>query len=610
MFWFAAQLRYTRRLRPPSSRNSREFTRADTLCLAFLNAVLCAGLLLGLTAPSAAYAYEFTARNQLIAQAMQLSGFRLNDGDIVSQRWGRQRTTHVLELSVWNIGRAAPRAGQIRMPPGGVHVSVESQLRIDHDFGEWSAGSVVRGATRNDALDAIPELQESVLAIDLLYAYLRIDGLWHGRAQLNVGRISQDDGFDFYAVDGVHGSALVVDGASAQWRMSMLAGVRVRAASPLGFAGWELDGTSAAGCQEYVEGVEPGSGSWQPIVRDRMFRNRRLTSDLEVCPQQQQSMPTIEVRSAGRWGRAVGEVGYRRTWSQTLGIIGDRNRLRYPDVGLYPNESGQAPASGVNQEVLYAHLAGKGSVAKWTLLPSIDARYSLLHGRTEQALIGVAASRGRHLIELSSQYIAPTFDGDSIFSIFAVDPAADIHLSYALSASGPVAVNTSGLHRVLGWRDIRGGPSQVAGLSARIDSWVRRYLVADGADDSAAGASVQVSRGLTPMLGVSWSAVADGGYAGRRIGSSFGLQWRVTSDAHVSVRGGWVSAVRESDIAGASTALTQTLAPVSESLTVRAAWRPAEFVGVAGHAEINHSSVIGTDIRIMTSLVLGFVPQP
>ena len=65
-----------------------------------------------------------------------------------------------------------------------------------------------------------------------------------------------DDGWGTYGVDG----------ATARFELpvplavSASAGLRVRAASPLGLAAFELDGTSGAGCQEYVEGPTPGAG--------------------------------------------------------------------------------------------------------------------------------------------------------------------------------------------------------------------------------------------------------------------------------------------------------------------------------------------------------------
>ena len=89
--------------------------------------------------------------------------------------------------------------------------------------------------------------------------------------------------------------------------------------SPLGVASYELDGTSGAGCQEYVEGPTPGTGTWQLIDRNRVdhepSRCRATTSTARsaTCA----SRPIgVDARDRAH-ARLVGaELGYRRTWSR------------------------------------------------------------------------------------------------------------------------------------------------------------------------------------------------------------------------------------------------------------------------------------------------------
>src|SRR5262249_47071755 len=144
----------------------------------------------------------------------------------------------------------------------GPRISWQSYLRIDHDFGDYTSGKLIMpGPVVRDAIDVSPELGESIAGFDLMYGFLQVDGLFDGTLSGRVGRIVMDDGWGSSAFDG----------AAARYRLpvplevSASAGLRVRASSPLGIASYELDGTSGAGCREYVEGPTPSTGSWQLI---------------------------------------------------------------------------------------------------------------------------------------------------------------------------------------------------------------------------------------------------------------------------------------------------------------------------------------------------------
>src|SRR5678815_3644650 len=115
---------------------------------------------------------------------------------------------------------------------------------------------------RRDALDAIPELGESVASLDLLYGYLELGGLLDDRLTIQLGRVLADDG---WGMTGVDGGAARLEVPGTPLAVAASAGLRVRAGSPLGLAAYELDGTSGAACQEYVEGATPGTGAWKLI---------------------------------------------------------------------------------------------------------------------------------------------------------------------------------------------------------------------------------------------------------------------------------------------------------------------------------------------------------
>ena len=202
-----------------------------------------------------AAAYEFWLRAQTIGQAYELREYRLVGPDLFL---GRRRSTQTLALRIWDIGDLVAARRRARAPERGPRVSWQSYLRVDHDFGLYTAGRIqIAPGRRRDAIDVIPELADSVVGLELLYGYLEVAGLAGDRATLRVGRVLVDDGWGTSGVDG--GAARIELGPPLA--ITATGGLRVRAGSPLGVAAYELDGTSGAGCREYVEGAAPGEGA-------------------------------------------------------------------------------------------------------------------------------------------------------------------------------------------------------------------------------------------------------------------------------------------------------------------------------------------------------------
>ena len=350
---------------------------------------------------------------------------------------------------------------------------------------------------RRDALDVTPELGESVASLELLYGYVELAGLFDDRLTLRVGRVLADDG---WGATGIDGGAARLEVPSAPLAVSASAGLRVRASSPLGLSAYELDGTSGAACQEYVEGPTPGTGTWKLIDRNRTITNHALASDYEYCPQRDVRQPSVGVSVAtSRIAGFGAELGYRRTWSNTVGRIGPIDRLAHPDLGLYPNDFGQAPASGVDEERLWARAHGELRAGGIAIAPYADLRYSLLHAAVDRAGAGVRLSRGADVLEPSIEYFYPTFDGDSIFNAFSIEPTTDLRLAY--EHAGALAWHASG--------------------------WLRAYHHEAGAASLAGGADGGVERSFG-----AWRARADAlwddGYGGRRIGASAEAGWRAS----------------------------------------------------------------------------------
>jgi hypothetical protein len=380
-----------------------------------------------------------------------------------------------------------------------------------------------------------------------------------------------DDGWGTTAIDG--GTARM-EVPSAPVAVTASAGFRVRASSPLGLSAYELDGTSGAACQEYVEGPTPGSGTWKLIDRNRAITTSRLSSDFEYCPQRDVRQPTAGIAIAtSRIAGFGAELGYRRTWSDTVGLIGTVDRLTYPDRGLYPDDAGQAPASGVDEERLWARAYGALHAGELAIAPYADLRYSLLHAAIDRADAGVRLTRGDHTLEPSIEYFYPTFDGDSIFNVFSIEPTTDLRLGY--QRSGATAIRASG--------------------------WLRAYHHEAGAASLAGGADAGVERSLGPAWHARVDALWDGGYGGRRLGASAEAAWRPTSELWLRGR-----------------AITLGVAPdevgrpryVSSSTVFSSTWRMSEGVALHAILEVDYDAIHDLQYRAVGVFDFAFAPEP
>lgn len=528
-------------------------------------ALVIAAVVAGL--PARADAYEFWLRSQTIGQAFQLREYALIGPDVIL---GRRRYTDTLALRIWDIGDLAKQRRISRLPERGIRISWQSYLRVDHDFGSWANGRIDDGTRRRDALDIIPELDETLIDLDVLYGYLEVAGVAGDRVTLRVGRVPFDDGWGSSALDG---AALRVE-LPQPIAVSAAAGMRVRAASPVGLSSYELDGTAGAACREYVEAATAGTGSWQLIDRNRQIQGSRFSSDLEYCPERDQLQPTIAVAVAtSRLRRFGAELGYRRTWSSTVGLIGPVDRLDFPDQGLYPNEFGQAPGSGVNEEHLHARVHGDWKRGDVGLAPYANARVSLLHAALDRFDAGIKLARGPHALEPSVEYFLPTFDGDSIFNVFSIEPTTDLRLRYSHDGS----------------------------LRATASAWLRRYRHEDDTASVAGGVDAGVERGFAARWRARADALWDDGYGGRRLGGSAGVAWRPYNTMWLRGRAivlGVASddATRERYVTGA--------------LVTGGTWKIGDTAALHGVFEVDHDEPHGTQLRAIAILDLAFVPEP
>ncbi|HUS64862.1 MAG TPA: hypothetical protein VMZ28_09990 [Kofleriaceae bacterium] len=447
----------------------------------------------------AARAYDFEIRARTYGQAEELRSLRFVGGSLLLSV---RRFTQTLALSIWDIGRASRIWRQYDTTRRrGPRFSFHSYLRLDHDFGDYTSGTVDIGDRRLSAVDAIPELEAGALQLDVLYAFAAAEDLADGRLDLYLGRQIGTDALDWYAFDGARARA---ESQRIPLAVEAFGGLQVRESSPVGWAELEPDGTSGAECQEYVEGAAAGTGAWRPI--DLGFREDEslFRSDLERCPQREEPMPTfggaLELTDVPH---VRARVGYRRAISQTPGLLGERDRLEFDDTGLYPDENGQAPDWGVNQERLTLSLRSPWELArgKGGVVGVASLRYSLLHGLVDDALLGAEGRWGADTLSPELTYSFPTFDGDSIFNVFSIEPNTGARLTW--EHAPPTAA----------WRtSLRG--------------WVRRYH--DAADGALAaggqgGAAWVPARDRSARLDL----VHEDGHGGRRTGGWGTVRWRV-----------------------------------------------------------------------------------
>jgi hypothetical protein len=257
-------------------------------------------------------------------------------------------------------------------------------------------------------------------------------------------------------------------------------------------------------------------------------------------------------------------------------VIDGRDRLTNPDVGLYPNEVGQAPSTGVNEERVHARAWGAFDRDKVHIEPYGDIRVSLLHGLIDRADAGVRLKRGDHELEPAVEYFFPTFDGDSIFNVFSIEPTTDVRLGYEYAPDGP-------------WR-------------GRASAWLRRYSHSGALPALAGGGDA----GIEHVFGGAWRAhvdtLWDAGWGGRRIGGAADAAWRGTGN--LWARGRVVVLGVHEDESG------QGRRYVTSSTVGSVTYRLTRTVGVHGIAEVDYDAIHDLQTRVIGVIDLAFEPDP
>ncbi len=384
--------------------------------------VFAAALCLLAARPSSAYEFEVSASTIGQGSTLRALGLGTNASTLT-----RRRITQSLQLHLWDLaGTRDAFARWDPTPPKGPKIFLSSYLRLDQEQGNFAVDTLLLDGRVRDVIDVIPELERSSLQLDLLYGFVGAEGLLGGAIDVYAGRQMDVQTLDWFSMDGVKVRAHLP--VSAQ--VEAFAGLRVRDNSFGASDAFAPDGTSAAFCEEFVEGDGVVSGSWRPIDGLPDAVNNPYTSDDELCPQRDQRMPTVGFAIATEGlQRVSARLSYRRSHSASPGLLGDADRLDNPDEGYYPFER-EIAASGVTEERLALSVRGNLRPRGLRVTPYAAVRYSALHGIVDEAHAGTKVHRASHSVEPEVFYSSPTFDGDSIFNIFSTEPYTDARLTW------------------------------------------------------------------------------------------------------------------------------------------------------------------------------------
>jgi hypothetical protein len=284
----------------------------------------------------------------------------------------RRRLTQYLGLEVYNLG---PR-DVVGRPVDRNQFYISTSMRFEADLGDYPNYRELSGRS------AEREFQPT--RFDLLWAYLGGRNLF-GFLDLKLGRQVFLDLYDFRALDG-----LDLDFKTPFYvGLEVWGGLNVTGQAPVDSPIYRVDGVALGGNpigslgQRQEDALEPTFGF---------------------------ALHSIGVR----------DLNVRISYLRTMSFTGD------------PRQPGENEL-GVIEEKLA--VTARGRLLKGRLILWAGFRYDVLAGLVDQIHGGarVQLAGARHGINLEYVYDAPTFDGDSIWNVFAAEPFNDVRLSYDLA---------------------------------------------------------------------------------------------------------------------------------------------------------------------------------
>ncbi|HEY2746560.1 MAG TPA: hypothetical protein VGL86_18135 [Polyangia bacterium] len=470
-----------------------------------------------------AFASIAVAASLLLAAPARAADFQI-DAETIGQAYqlaaadgtlvNRRRITQYLGLHIFNIG---PHDDLGRpLPKNQLYITIS--MRFDADMGDYDSLAELTGRT--------PERELFPEKLDLLYAYLGGHDIF-GFVDFELGRQIMVDLYDWTSFDGLHVQARAPFHVAAEvW------------------GGLNVDGAGIFDSPLYrADGVALGGNQLGSL-------SARQEEELE---------PTFGVaaRTYGlRWFSA--RVSYERTMSET----GEPRQAGEPEWGVVDEHVG---------------LTARANLWAGRLVPWFAFRYNLLAGRVDEVYAGARTQIGRHGISLEYVLAAPTFDGDSIWNVFATQAFDDVRLGYDVSF----------------WK-----------IRAYAQAFTRLYF-----DDLGSYASGGGSLGGRLALGSRGWLRLDGyyedGYGGLRAGVDASTRVRIWGD-DLGVHKGSVFA--EGRLSFVSFRDDSRPEDAANSFGVQAGvrWTPLEGISVHGLVEENVNRLYTSQLRVLALLDLSF----
>jgi hypothetical protein len=497
---------------------------------------------------ASAAAYDFDIDASTTAQGYQLRWTRFSEQN---RFLNRRRLTQSLGLDVWNILEPEPDANVTRLHPPPLapfDLYVAVALRLDHDFSEYTQGTVryMQGSAPiiESATSTVPELAGQSFALDALYAVVGARRIL-GFLDAALGRQIVVDSLDWISFDGLSLRA------RTPWHVALSAfgGWMVRDSSPAATGAREPDGTSASQCTAF----SADTGVYEAAPE---------------CRQRDEPMPVVGLAAETTGLRAISaRIAYRRAFSRTADI--------------YADTRGEAPAWGVNEEVLSA--SARAVLVDGAVVPWAAARWSFLLHAVDQANAGVRLGAPEWSVTPELSYSLPTFDGDSIFNVFTIDPYWEA--------------------RVTG--DVWPGQGKLRGY---VRAFWRRFL-SDETGTLLPGESVPGPDAFGVDVGGRWrerqvtarlDLFYEDGYGGRRAGGDASGRWQALRDVEIEGR---------LSLIGFRDDLLADGEGVSFGAQAGARWVLGQGVALHVLAEENFNRQDASQFRLVAVLDLAFAPE-
>ncbi len=284
----------------------------------------------------------------------------------------RRRVDQTLGLEVYNLG---PRT-VVGRPVDRNQIYISVSLRFESDLGEFPNYKELSGRSSES------EFQQARL--DILWAFVGGRNLF-GFLDFKLGRQVFFDLFDFRALDG-----LDLDFKTPfHFALEFWGGLNVTGSAPVDSPIYRADGVALGG---------------NPLGSLGQRQENALEPTFGVAAH------TIGMR----------DFDLRLSYLRTMSFTGDARQPGEPDSGVIEEK---------------AALTARGRLFQGRLVPWLALRYDVLNGRVDQIHAGFRVQLGgaKHGITAEYVYDVPTFDGDSIWNVFASEPFNDARLSYDIT---------------------------------------------------------------------------------------------------------------------------------------------------------------------------------